>query len=85
MNWMLAAGVLGFLAIAGLFLYFSGGGNSSTGTKSSTKAVPTIPHVYEDLRNDQLMFQVAGYSVPIERNVRLLKALYGIDADRDML
>lgn len=52
---------------------------------SITQAIPTIPHAYEDLRNDQLTFRVASYPVPIERNARLLKALYGIDADRDML
>ena len=52
---------------------------------SITQALPTIPHFYENLRNDQLLFQIAGYSVSIERNVELLKALYGIDADRDML
>ncbi len=42
MNWMLAAGVLGFLAIAGIFLYFSGGGDSSITAKSISKPVPTI-------------------------------------------
>ena len=50
-----------------------------------TNAVPTIPRIYENARNDQLLFQIAGYLVPTERNVQLLKALYGIDADRDML
>jgi hypothetical protein len=48
-------------------------------------AIPTIPHIYTNVRNDQLMFQIAGYSVPTERNVQLLKALYGIDADRETL
>jgi hypothetical protein len=52
---------------------------------SIAKSVSTIPHVYGKLRNDQLLFQIAGCSVPIERNAGLLKALYGIDADRDML
>ena len=52
---------------------------------SITKAIPTIPHIYTKTRNDQFMFQIAGYSVPIERNIQLLKALYGIDADREML
>ncbi len=50
-----------------------------------TKAVPTLPHTYNNTRNDQFMFQIAGYSVPIDRNIRILKALYGIDADRQML
>jgi hypothetical protein len=48
-------------------------------------AVPTIPRIYENARNDQLLFQIAGYSVPTDRNVQLLKVLYGIDADRNML
>lgn len=52
---------------------------------SITKAIPTVPHTYADTRNDQFMFQIAGYTVPVERNAQLLKALYGIDADRDML
>jgi hypothetical protein len=50
-----------------------------------TKAIPTIPHVYAETRNDQLMFQIGGYSFPVKSNVWLLKALYGIDADREML
>jgi hypothetical protein len=52
---------------------------------SITKAIPTIPHIYTNTRNDQFMFQIAGFTVPIDRNIRLLKALYGIDADRKML
>jgi len=50
-----------------------------------TNAMPTIPHFYGNVRNDQLLFQIAGHSVPAERNIQLLKALYGIDADRNML
>lgn len=48
-------------------------------------AVATIPHIYPEVRNDQLMFQIAGYSVPTDHNVQVLKALYGIDADRETL
>jgi len=40
---------------------------------------------YRNSRNDQPLFQIAGYPVPTERNVGLMKALYGIDADRDTL
>ena len=42
MNWLLAAGVLGFLAIAGLFLYFSSGSGGGTKVSSNAKPVPTI-------------------------------------------
>jgi hypothetical protein len=49
------------------------------------KAIPTIPHIYTNTRNDQFMFQIAGRSVPIGRNIQLLKGLYGIDADREIL
>jgi len=31
------------------------------------------------------MFRIAGYSVSIDCDVQLLKALYGVDADRKML
>ena len=49
------------------------------------KALPTIPHIYSNARNDQFMFQIAGHSISGDRNIQLLKALYGIDADREML
>jgi hypothetical protein len=52
---------------------------------SITKAIPTIPHIYANTRNDQFIFQIAGYTAPIDRNIGLLKTLYGIDADREML
>jgi hypothetical protein len=52
---------------------------------STASAIPTVPHVYATTRNDQLLFQVAEYLVPTSFNVRAMKALYGIDADRDML
>ena len=52
---------------------------------SITKAIPTIPQIYTNARNDQFIFQIAGYSVPVGHNIQILKALYGIDADRDML
>src|ERR1700732_1654532 len=41
------------------------------------KALPTIPHIYTNTRNDQFMFQIAGFTVPIDRTIRLLKELYG--------
>lgn len=52
---------------------------------SITSALPTIPRFYENLRNDQLLFQIAGCPVATERNAGLMKAVYGIDADRDSL
>ena len=42
MNWLLAGGVLAFLAIAGIFLYFSSGGGSGTDRQVESKPVPTI-------------------------------------------
>src|SRR5262249_42236666 len=39
-NWMLAGGVLVFLAIAGAFLWYSTGGSSGTGGNSAV--VPTV-------------------------------------------
>jgi hypothetical protein len=50
-----------------------------------THAIPTIPRFYENSRNDQLLFQIAGHFIPAERNIGLMKALYGIDAERNML
>jgi transcriptional regulator with XRE-family HTH domain len=41
MNWLLAGGVLAFLAIAGIFLYFSSGSGSGTTVKSSPNPIPT--------------------------------------------
>ncbi len=52
---------------------------------SVAKVFPTVPHIYSNARNDQFMFQIAGYSVPMERNIEALKLLYGIDADREVL
>jgi hypothetical protein len=47
--------------------------------------VPTVPHMYSQLLNHQLIFQIAGFSLPPDRNVQALKTLYGIDAEREML
>ena len=49
------------------------------------KALPTLPHVYTQVRNRQLMLQFGGYSVPSDHNGRALSMLYGIDADREIL
>lgn len=40
MNWLLAGGVLAFLAIAGIFLYFSSGGGDGTTVTSNPR--PTV-------------------------------------------
>ena len=42
MNWLLAGGVVAFLAIAGIFLYFSSGSGDSATVKSNPKSAPTI-------------------------------------------
>ncbi len=41
MNWVLAAGVLAFLGIAGIFLYFSSGSGGSSKVTSNPKSVAT--------------------------------------------
>jgi transcriptional regulator with XRE-family HTH domain len=41
MNWLLAGGVLAFIAIAGIFLYFSSGSDNGTTVKSSPNPIPT--------------------------------------------
>jgi hypothetical protein len=48
-------------------------------------AVATLPHVYTQVRNRQLMVQFGGYTLPVGRNAQALTMLYGIDADREML
>lgn len=42
MNWLLAVGVLVFLGIAGIFLYFSSGSSSSSTVTTNPKPAPTI-------------------------------------------
>ncbi len=42
MNWLLAVGVLGFLAIAGIFLYFSSNGGDGAKLNTNVKPSPTI-------------------------------------------
>lgn len=42
MNWVLAAGVLAFLGIAGIFLYFSSGGGGSSTVTSNPKPAATV-------------------------------------------
>jgi hypothetical protein len=48
-------------------------------------AVPTLPHLYDRARNGEIMLQVGGHSLPVERNVRMLELLYGIDSKNEIL
>jgi hypothetical protein len=49
------------------------------------KAVPTLPRVCERARNREIMLQIGGYSLPVERNSKMLEMLYGIDSKHEML
>jgi hypothetical protein len=48
-------------------------------------AVPTLPRVCERARSREIMLQIGGYSLPVERNAKMLEMLYGIDSKHEML
>jgi hypothetical protein len=48
-------------------------------------AIPTLTHVYTQYVNRQFLFLIAGRAISPKRNVQVLTALYGIDADREVL
>ena len=48
-------------------------------------AIPTLPSVYGRARNREIILQIGGYALKIERNVKALELLYGIDSKNETL
>lgn len=48
-----------------------------------TLEMPTLPDIYRRVTNQQLLFSVGEFSLPLKYNPQAIRTLYGIDPHRD--